>query len=159
VSREIERKYRVSAIPDWLSECPSEEIEQGYVTSAAADETEVRVRRTGKQEVLTVKRGHGRVREETELALSAEQADELWPLTEGRRIRKRRYRVDRDGTTIEVDVFADELDGLALAEIEFPSEEASDAFEPPGWLGRELTGERDYSNEHLAEYGMPEEPR
>jgi adenylate cyclase len=158
VTQEIERKYLVSVIPDWLSECSSEEIEQGYVTSAA-DETEVRVRRTGTESVLTVKRGHGRVRDETEFALSAEQADQLWPLTEGRRIRKRRFRADHDGTTIEVDVFADELDGLAMAEIEFPSEEASDAFEPPAWLGRELTSEPGYSNERLAEYGLPEEPR
>lgn len=153
---EIERKFLVSTPPEWLSEHPSEEIEQGYVTSAA-DDTEVRVRRRGSEAVITVKRGRGLAREETEVALSDEQAEELWPLTEGRRIRKRRFRVDRDGTTIEVDVFGDDLQGLAVAEIEFPSEDASARFEPPAWLGRELTGEPSYTNERLAEYGLPED--
>jgi adenylate cyclase len=125
--------------------------------TSSADGTEVRVRRGETGDVLTVKRGTGRTREETELALTSEQADELWPLTEGRRIRKRRHRVDDDGITIEVDVYGDELDGLCVAEIEFPSEEASNGFDAPPWLGRELTGEPQYGNERLAEDGRPEE--
>jgi adenylate cyclase len=126
--------------------------------TSSSDGTEVRVRRGESGNVLTVKRGGGRVREETELALTSEQAGELWPLTEGRRIRKRRHRVEDDGITIELDVFCDELDGLCVAEIEFPSEEASDGFDPPAWLGRELTGEPRYGNERLAEDGRPQEP-
>ena len=126
--------------------------------TTANDETEVRVRRSGSGDVLTVKRGSGLAREETELELTPEQAESLWPLTEGRRLRKVRRRVDVDGTTIEVDVYGDALEGLSVAEIEFPSEEASLRFEPPPWLGRELTGDRRYANERLSEYGMPEEP-
>ncbi len=141
-----------------MAEHPSEEIHQGYLTTAA-DETEVRVRRGGGGDVLTVKRGSGLTREETELEISAEQAEGLWPLTEGRRVRKRRHRVEADGITIEVDVYGDELDGLSVAEIEFPSEEASGRFDPPPWLGRELTGDPRYGNERLAEHGMPEESR
>jgi adenylate cyclase len=123
----------------------------------ARDETEIRVRRAGSGDVLTVKRGAGRTREETEVTLSRDQAEDLWPLTEGRRIRKRRYRVEGDGITIEVDVYGDQLEGLAVAEIEFPSEEASDEFDPPSWVGRELTDKPGYANEHLAEDGLPEE--
>jgi adenylate cyclase len=126
--------------------------------TTAADETEVRVRRGAGRNVLTVKRGSGLSRAETEIELSAEQAEELWPLTDGRRIHKRRHRVDSDGTTIEVDVYGDALEGLSVAEIEFPSEEASGRFEPPPWIGHELTGDSRYSNERLAEHGMPGEP-
>jgi adenylate cyclase len=153
---EIERKFLVPSPPDWLSEHPSQEIRQGYLTRSG-DETEVRVRRRESGDVLTVKRGAGRTREETELALTSDQADELWPLTERRRLRKRRHRVEENGTTIEVDVYGDALDGLCVAEIEFPSEEASDRFDPPPWLGRELTGETRYANELLAEEGRPED--
>jgi adenylate cyclase len=157
VALEIERKFLVPAPPDWLRERPAEEIDQGYVTTAD-DETEVRVRRTESGDVLTVKRGSGLARDETELDLTPAQAESLWPLTEGRRVRKRRHRVDADGTTIEVDVYGDALQGLTVAEIEFPSEDASRRFEPPPWLGRELTGDPMYSNERLAEHGLPEDP-
>jgi CYTH domain-containing protein len=59
--------------------------------------------------------------------------------------------------TIEVDLFAEELEGLVLAEVEFDSEDASDRFEGPDWLGREVTGERAFENECLAEEGLPAE--
>jgi CYTH domain-containing protein len=143
--------------PAWLAEHPSEEIDQGYVTTAE-DATEVRVRRGERGSVLAVKRGSGLSRAETEIRLTGEQADALWPLTEGRRIRKRRHRVPVDGTTIEVDVYGDRLEGLSVGEVEFSSERASEGFNPPPWLGRELTDDPRYRNERLAEHGAPEEP-
>ena len=55
-----------------------------------------------------------------------------------------------------VDVYAGELSGLVVAEIEFSSEEESERFEAPDWLGRELTGEREFENATLAQEGLPE---
>ena len=153
---EIERKFLLPHAPDWLSGYPSEEIEQGYLT-AARDETQVRLRRMDCENILGVKRGTGRVREELEVGLTDKQLAELWPLTEGRRVRKTRYRVELEGVVVEVDVFAGELDGLVTAEVEFETEQASDRFEPPDWLGPEVTGEHRLENESLAEQGLPEE--
>lgn len=119
----------------------------------------MRIRRKGGEAILGVKRGTGKSRAETEVMLTAGQAGELWELTAGRRVMKTRYRVDHDGMTIEVDVFAGALDGLVVAEVEFDSEEASEDFAGPEWLGRELTGERAFENERLAEEGLPEELR
>ena len=155
---EIERKYLVEPVPDWLSEHPSERIEQGYVT-AGEDSVQVRIRRKNGEAILGVKRGTGERREETEVELDEEQARELWRLTGDRRVRKTRHRVDHDGMTIEVDVYAGRLDGLVVAEVEFSSEAAGERFRPPEWLGRELTGERAYDNEILAEEGLPEDLR
>jgi CYTH domain-containing protein len=124
-----------------------------------SDSIQVRLRRTGCENVLGVKRGTGRTREETEVELTPEQADPLWELTEGRRVRKARRRVEHEGMTIEVDVFAGELAGLVVAEVEFDSEAQSDVFRGPEWLGREVTGERAYENECLAQEGLPEELR
>ena len=31
------------------------------------------------------------------------------------------------------------LTGLSVAEVEFATEDAADAFEPPAWFGREVT--------------------
>jgi len=42
-----------------------------------------------------------------------------------------------------------------IAEVEFESEAESDEFEPPGWLGEEVTGDDRYSGQSLARSGIP----
>ncbi len=150
---EIERKFLVAGRPDQLDEARREEIEQGYV--AIGEDVEVRVRRKGGGPVLTAKRGSGLQRDEVEVDLTDEQFAELWPLTEGRRVEKVRHYLDVGGPTIEVDVYAGDLDGLVTAEVEFPSEQESRDFDSPEWFGPEVTGDRRYSNAALAVDGAP----
>lgn len=154
---EIERKFLLRKPPKWLSDCESNRIEQGYLAIEADEGAEVRVRRYGDDAWLTVKRGSGKRREETEIELSQEQFESLWPVTEGRRIHKTRYLVPYDGHTIEVDVFEGDLGELLIGEVEFDSEPASDEFEAPEWLGEEVTGDPRYANETLAVEGAPDE--
>jgi adenylate cyclase len=149
---EIERKFLVPEPPDWLVRCPSQRIEQGYL--AIGDEEEVRVRRIDGQALLTVKRGVGEKRLEVEIEITADQSKELWPLTEGRRVEKRRHVVD-DDRTIEIDVYEGSLEGLVVAEVEFESEDEAGEFDPPAWVGEELTGDPRYANEALAVDGPP----
>jgi adenylate cyclase len=155
MASEIERKFLLSEPPDWLSRCRAVRIEQGYL--AIERDAEVRLRRRDEERLLTVKRGHGEVREEIEIALDAGQFDALWPLTESRRLRKTRWMVPLEGgdLTAEVDVFEDELAGLVVGEVEFDSEAASRSFEAPGWLGEEITGEERYAGQTLALRGRP----
>jgi CYTH domain-containing protein/CHAD domain-containing protein len=156
MSTEIERKFILSALPPGLGEHPSTEIEQGYLAFAAG--VEVRLRRSGEELLLTVKRGQGEVREEVEIGLTQEQFDALWPLTESRRLRKRRYRVSLDGTACaEVDRYADGLSDLLVAEVEFSSERDAGSFEAPPWFGEEVTGDDRYANRTLAVEGPPED--
>lgn len=151
---EIERKFLVERPPDGLGEAPARDLEQGYL--AVDGDVEVRIRRDGDRHRLTIKGGHGRTRLESELEIDEERFAELWPLTAGRRVRKRRHLIDLGGgLTLELDVYAGELDGLLTAEVEFASEAASDAFAPPPWLGRELTGDARYANQALAVDGRP----
>jgi CYTH domain-containing protein len=145
---EVERKFLLSGAPEWLEDHPSERIEQGYLV--AEDGEEVRLRRSGEKRRLTVKRGQGEVREEVEVDLSPPQFDELWPLTEQLRLTKRRYLVPLDDLEVEVDAFDGDLEGLVTAEIEFESAAAADEFEPPSWLGEEVTGDERYANQGLA---------
>ena len=150
---EIERKFVVDRLPDGLGE--GEEIEQGYLV-IGDDGVEARIRRRGSQTTLTVKSGPGMVRTEEELAIDARRFESLWPLTEGRRVSKTRHLVPLGaGVTAELDVYAGEHDGLLTAEIEFESVEASEAFDPPAWLGREVTGDARYANQALALHGRP----
>jgi adenylate cyclase len=146
--REIERKFIVSAIPD--NPGPGIRILQGYLPLAGED-IEVRVRRKGDDMVLTVKRGHGLDRGEQEVAIGAEVFETLWPLTEGHRIEKTRYELPHGDATIELDEFGGELEGLLVAEIEFDSRQASELFDRPEWLGREVTDDPEYTNRMLAE--------
>jgi adenylate cyclase len=151
---EVERKFRLRRPPE-LSGADADPIEQGYLAIGA--EGEVRLRRKAERTLLTVKRGAGLSRGEAEVEVSREQFDALWPLTEGRRLRKRRHVIPHDGLEIEVDVFEEELEGLIIAEVEFDSEEQARSFEPPAWLGDEVTGEERFLNESLAVDGAPDD--
>ncbi len=141
---EIERRFVVFE-PPGVDAGSGTVIEQGYL--AFGDEgTEVRVRRAGDRCSLTVKRGRGLTREETEITLSPEQFDALWPETVGRRLVKRRVEVPCVGGTIELDAYEGGLAGLVVAEIEFPTVEASRAFTPPAWCACEVTEDPRFRN-------------
>src|SRR4051794_36023338 len=150
---EIERKFVVGDRPPGLDGHPHEVIEQGYV--AVDDQAEVRVRRRRGVCTLTVKSAPARTRIEVDVVIDAEHFDALWTLAEGRRISKTRYLVPHEGVTVELDDYHGDLEGLLTAEIEFASEAESDAFTPPGWLGREVTGDARYANQTLATHGLP----
>jgi adenylate cyclase len=152
---EIERKFLVVDPPEGYREYPSEAIEQGYVVVEGS--AEVRVRRRGGQTVLTVKSGAGRVRVEEEFEIDDRRFESLWRLTDGRRVAKTRYQLPAGGgLMIELDIYAGELTGLIVAEVEFSSEVASDAFDPPAWFARELTDDHRYANRALAANGVPD---
>jgi CYTH domain-containing protein/CHAD domain-containing protein len=151
---EIERKFLVTEMP--RAESARAAIEQGYL--ALDESTEVRLRRAGDGLFLTAKGGHGEVREEVEVSIDPGSFEALWPLTGGRRVRKvRHYMPLARDLRAEVDVYEDGLDGLRTVEVEFDSEDASRAFTPPPWFGRELTGDQRYANQTLATEGLPAE--
>lgn len=150
---EVERKFLLSELPEWLEGCPRDRIEQGYV--ALDGDTEVRVRRHGEECSLTVKHGGGLARAEIDLAIDAPRFEQLWPLTAGRRVSKVRYLVDSGHRSFDVDVYGEDLAGLAVAEIEFDEIAEAAGFEPPPWLGDEVTEDPRYKNRHLAEHGRP----
>jgi adenylate cyclase len=149
---EVERKFLVTELPD-LAGTDSDEIEQGYLAVGA--EGEVRLRRKGDRLFLTAKRGAGISRDEAEVELEREAFEDLWPLTEGRRLHKRRHVIPHGDLTIELDVYEGDLEGLVVTEIEFGSEEEAGAFTPPDWIGEEVTGDERYLNETLATRGAP----
>ena len=148
-AHEIERKFLVRELPTNLKNCESRPIEQGYF-AAKRDGTQVRLRKAGTQYSLTFKRGRGVKRHEWEIALIPEQFNELWPTTEGRRLRKTRYDVPYGEHVIEVDIYAGLNKGLIVAEVEFDDERQCESFMPPDWFGDEVTGKSRYSNVRLA---------
>jgi adenylate cyclase len=152
---EIERKFLVNRLPPNWKRRRSWEIVQGYFLVATKD-VEIRLRRKGSQHFITIKAGHGRRRVEEEIAIPEAKFRVLWPLTGTARISKRRYKIPCDGQMIELDVYHGAHRGLRTADIEFDSMRESRSFQPPDWLGREITGKRQYANEQLARHrGLP----
>ena len=148
-SREIERKFLVRDLPGDLPGYRSSEISQGYLVSLD-NGLQVRLRQSGERYFLTFKRGTGNVREEREVELTAGQFDALWPATEAKRLVKTRYEIPFRDRIVEIDVYHGRHEGLIVAEVEFDDEDTAKTFEPPDWLGDDVTGDPRYSNQLLA---------
>lgn len=144
---EIERKFLVRQLPDNLESYPHRLLEQAYLCT----EPVVRVRRSEDTYTLTYKSKGLMSREEYNLPLTADSYHHLLTKADGNIIRKVRYRIPLDGDlTIELDLFEAPFDGLQLAEVEFPTEEAALAFSPPDWFGEDVTWSTDYHNSTLS---------
>jgi len=145
---EIERKFLLPQLPPDLETHLHYEIAQGYL--AIDENAETRLRRSVREQCLTVKQRAKVGRKEINVPLTEEQWQELWPMTNGRRLYKRRYEMPYGDLLIEIDVYFGQNAGLAVIEVEFPSGEAAEAFNPPEWFGRDVTGEAAYRNTTLA---------
>lgn len=151
---EIERKFLLLGIPEQLNNTQSKELRQGYL-AIAPDGSEARIRCSGDVQTMTIKQGKGLSRQEDEIVISNDLFDALWPATDGRRIEKIRHVLLDGENVIEVDRYEGKLTGLVVAEVEFDSEAAAQAWRPPEWIGREITEEACYKNQQLALLGMP----
>ena len=150
--REIERKFLLKRMPAIRSlEFTVQEIEQGYLPGDKLAERVRRVKQDGAiRYYRTVKLGKGLSRVEVEEETTERIFRRLWPLTKGKRVRKRRYKVKEGGFTWEVDRFRDRR--LVLCEVELPTEDTEPPI--PRWLRRELirdvTEEGEFANINLA---------
>jgi CHAD domain-containing protein/CYTH domain-containing protein len=152
--REIERKFLLRRLPPAMGAARVVEIEQGYLPGERLIERVRRVRSDqGEELVRTLKTGTGLTRLEIEEPVTPELFIRLWPLTEGRRVHKRRYRMSDGALTWEIDQFLDR--DLVLAEVELDGESREVTL--PEWLAphvdREVTEDQAYSNLRLAVQG------
>lgn len=149
--REVERKFLLRRLPPVGSRAQALEIEQGYLPGERLIERLRRVRSGEEVELVrTLKGGAGLLRLEIEEPVAPELFERLWPLTEGRRVHKRRYRIADGELTWEVDEFLDR--DLVLAEVELDGRPRDVTL--PAWLephvDREVTEDEAYSNLRLA---------
>jgi adenylate cyclase len=144
---EVERKFLLNYVPEKAAGGTGLQILQGYLW--IGEEREARIRQYGKKYFFTLKDGQGLSRKETEVSINKKQFDQLWPATEKLRIEKTRYRVPWKGRTVEIDLFGGPLEGLRMAEVEFPDEESAQSFETPPWCGQEVTEDPQFRNQSL----------
>lgn len=144
---EIERKFLVKKIPDDLSTYKLRQIEQGYLNTSPV----VRVRQDNDEYYLTYK-GKGKMaREEYNLPLNKEAYEHLIKKADGNIITKKRYEIpEKNGLTIELDIFEGAFAGLIIAEVEFETEEEANSYEPADWFLEDVTNDKKYHNSYLS---------
>lgn len=158
---EIERKFLLKKIPENLVGYSYHLIEQAYLCT----EPVIRIRRQDEDYYMTYKGQGLMAREEYNLPLNKEAYEHLLPKSDGNVISKKRYLIPLSvseineeclallGNTrllIELDEFAPPFAPLMLAEIEFPSEEAANAFRMPDWFSEDVTQDRRYHNSNMS---------
>lgn len=168
---EIERKFTIKQLPENLSDYSCRLIEQAYLSTNPV----IRIRREDDRYYMTYKGEGLMAREEYNLPLNADAYAHLLPKADGNVISKKRYLIpletpcfSPDATaqsscdpapqtpsgdyqpTIELDVFAAPFEGLIIAEVEFPSIEAANAFIPPAWFEKDVTNDPAYHNSNLS---------
>ena len=164
---EIEHKYLInkSDLPDGYDTYPAKSIKQGYLLHKPA----LRIRKEillpdGEPKyTLTYKDSGGLAREEINIPLPSDAGEKLFTKCEGHIIDKTRYLLPAgvtDSTSgrdlpTALDIFSGQLTGLIYAEVEFDSIDSANAYKPPKWFGKDLTGIKGFSNSDLSRFGMP----
>lgn len=158
---EIERKFTLKALPENLESYPHHHIEQAYLSVDPV----IRVRKQDNEYYLTYKGKGMLAREESNLPLNEAAYYHLRAKADGNIISKTRYCIPlphpgfkegwpappKDYTlTIELDVFDPPFAPLVMAEVEFGSREAAEAFLPPDWFDEDVTYRKEYHNSYMA---------
>lgn len=158
---EIERKFTLKSLPENLNQYACHHIEQAYLNTDPV----LRVRKEDDKYYMTYKGKGMMAREETNLPLNEEAYYHLRSKADGNIISKTRYLIplpnpgfktgyptppDDYSLTIELDVFAPPFAPLIVAEVEFGSSEAAEAFLPPDWFDEDVTYNKEYHNSYLA---------
>lgn len=155
MSKEIERKWLIDEFPVNLISNSSFEVNQIYL-EVSNEKDEVRLRKKGNRYFLTVKKGEGIEREETQIEIPFETYNSLSCLQVCKdKVKKTRYEIKDGPYTIELDFYKGNLEKLVTAEVEFNTIEESKSYIAPSWFGREVTDDKRYKNKNLARDGLP----
>lgn len=144
---EIERKFLMDGFPIGLEIISEVDIEQGYIST----EPEVRIRKavnkkTGKEEFRMTIKGDGELtRTEIETNIDEGFYYDVVDFMGVTLIQKDYKKYKLGEWYLEVScVDAGTPREFYYGDIEFPTEEDARAFEPPKYLGREITFSEDY---------------
>lgn len=158
---EIERKFTIKKMPDNLGQYPCHIIEQAYLNTDPV----VRIRRQDNDYYMTYKGSGLLAREEYNLPLNEHSYYHLRKKTDGNVISKKRYvipikhptfaseykeNIDQISLSVELDIFDVPFAPLAIAEVEFPSEDMANAFLPLDWFDQDVTNDPAYHNSNLS---------
>ena len=154
---EIERKWLIDPrdLPFDLESFPHHHIIQSYLSF----HPQIRLRDIdrGSLYLMTVKVGTGSeesvlARQEFEAQISPDSYQRLIEDKRGKTLEKTRYQVpDGQGHIFEIDLYEGEFAGLAVAEMEFRTEEEALAYPDPSWAGQDISADPAYKNVVMAQ--------
>ncbi len=147
MSKEIERKFLIKGEIPVKGNKPKL-IKQGYIFIEKGKHLRIRLY-MGKV-ILGLKFTKGIFRDEFETILSKKDGNEIY--------KKCDYTVEKYRTTFKIGSNTYDIDeypnGITVVEVEFKSEVAAKKWEKPEWIGKEISGNNDYSNIRLASQNL-----
>ena len=148
---ERQRRFLLRRVPATAHAFAVQEIDQGWLPGTRVVE---RIRALRREDLpvtyRTTKWATGGGATSPDGDVQQALFEEIWPLTEGRRVAKRRHVVSDYGLQWEIDEFLDR--DLVIADVALPEQESAVVL--PEWLEpyivREVTGDGAYSSPALA---------
>lgn len=141
---ELEKTFLLKSIPENLKDCKFIEIFDVYIPQSTVHPI-LRLRKKGNVFEMTKKypkdNNDASEQEEHTIILSEEEFTTLSELN-GKKLRKFRYYYPMNNITAEIDVYLDDLEGLALADFEFKSIEDKKNFIMPNFCLADVTQEK-----------------
>jgi CYTH domain-containing protein len=146
MAKEIERKFLLNGPIPWNIKMKEILIKQGYVF--ATKDTQFRVRLINKKSLMCLKYTKNNIRDEYEYKIPFSDGKEIYNKCE-MKVEKKRSTIKpyKAPYIIDIDTYPN---GLIVAEVEFKSVKESENFVPFNWFGKEITGQKSYSNITLA---------
>ncbi len=147
---EIERKFLAkdnSYILKLIADTKPLHLTQAYLYTSPV----IRIRKEEDEYYLTYKGKGNIIKEEYNLPIDEASFNHLLKKCDGNIIKKKRYRLAiSDTLTAEIDIFEDKFAGLILIEVEFPSAETADNFNPPDWFAEDVSEDKRYHNAYMS---------
>ncbi|MBM3857126.1 MAG: hypothetical protein FJ390_04095 [Verrucomicrobia bacterium] len=150
----IRRKFILLKTPPALFKLKGVEQEEGFVVSSSL--RDLRLRRSHKNYFISFREKQASLFHSKDIKMTKANFEELWPFTEGRRIKSKRYLFRLKNWKAKVDCFSGEHAPLQLIEVFFPTQQASRTFKKPSFFGEEVTKCEKYDTEEMALHGVPE---
>jgi isoleucyl-tRNA synthetase len=145
---ELEKAWLINELPANLNKLKRSNITQAYLDDyhdeSGLEFKHARIRKMDDKYTFTVKYFAGSKKETGQLIekteeISKERYVELIKQASRKVVKIRYYFPLEQGLTAEIDVYQNDLAGLNVVEVEFPSLSKEKSFKEPVWFGKEVT--------------------
>ncbi len=142
----IERKFLIDELPN-LDGCIYSNINSGYISFIPY----IRIRKNDDKYFIMKKEYLAPQEDELETETNKDTFNILASVVNGRMISKTRYFLPfEDGNIVKLDIYHDELEGLATAKVAFKNKADAQEYNRPGWFGEEITNDKNYDDSYLS---------
>jgi CYTH domain-containing protein len=138
----------------------TENIIQFYIGQSIDFSTRIRITNQQLAHITIKSQKGGLSRYELNQEIPVSEAFEMLEISTSAALKKTRYKLNIKGYPIDMDVFDGALDGLLMAEIEFPDIEQANAFDMAIFpeFYREVTNNSSFINANLIGQSFPNLP-